>query len=190
PQLRVAVVTAVEALQPRRQPHIGHPGHLADMCVEIHRLEGAGRKPAALRTQRLQSRLEAAADAARRGELAQDEGTHGARGSRLGGVSAARKVMGVSSAAATESRSRGNTSRITGTPLPVSAACPSCSNRMSPAPRSRVSLPKTASALALTVSKPRRVQLARRRPSRLNTGSRNGLRNPAGARKKRGCCPV
>ncbi len=45
-------------------------------------------------------------------------------------------------------------------------------------------------ALPLTVSKPRRVQLARRSCRRASTGSRNGLRRPAGARKNSGRLPV
>ena len=41
-----------------------------------------------------------------------------------------------------------------------------------------------------TVSKPRRVQLTSWRSRRCSTGARNGLRSPAGARKKRGSSPV
>ena len=41
-----------------------------------------------------------------------------------------------------------------------------------------------------TVSKPRRVQLTSCRSRRCSTGARNGLRSPAGARKKRGASPV
>ena len=66
------------------------------------------------------------------------------------------------------------------------AAWPSCSSRISPARRLRVRRASTRAASPLTVSKPRRVQLASCNPSRCSTGSSSGLRSPAGARKKRG----
>ncbi len=49
--------------------------------------------------------------------------------------------------------------------------------------------PARAAASRETVSKPRRVQLTSCRPRRCSTGSRNGLRNPAGARKQCGRTP-
>ena len=65
-------------------------------------------------------------------------------------------------------------------------AWPSCSSRMSPAARPLVRRASTAPGSRATVSKPRRVQLTSCRPSRCSTGASNGLRSPAGARKKRG----
>ena len=59
----------------------------------------------------------------------------------------------------------------------------SCRTRTSPAASPSVSLRCTLSGSCCTVSKPRRVQLTRRRPRRASTGSSHGLRRPAGARK-------
>ena len=88
------------------------------------------------------------------------------------------------------SSSRGSTSKITGTPFFPRAALPSCSSKMSPACRDFTKRAWTASASEVTVSNPRRVQLASRNCRRDSTGSRNGLRSPAGARKKHGALPV
>ena len=71
----------------------------------------------------------------------------------------------------------------------VRAALPSCSSRMSPAARPWPRRASIAAGSRRTVSKPRRVQLTSCRSSRCSTGARNGLRRPAGARKKRGASP-
>src|SRR5579864_6671252 len=105
-------------------------------------------------------------------------------------VQPCRNVTGLRPASRTAERSAGSTSRMIGAPALLLAACPSCSSRMSPAPRERVRRPSTCSRLAETVSNPRRVQLTSSSPARASSGSRNGLRRPAGARKKRGVSPV
>src|SRR6185437_2178920 len=155
-ELGQPVVAAVEALQCRGQPYLIDAGYFPDVRSESHGLERAGAQSAALAAEGIERCPQTPSDATGRGEVAQEQGSHGARATGLSAASAARKVTGVNSTAATESSSRGNTSRITGTPSPVTAAWPSCSSRMSPGPRPWVSLPSTASALALTVSKPRR----------------------------------
>ena len=84
----------------------------------VHRLEGAGRKSAALLAQRFECRRKTAADAARRGEMAR---TRGVMARALPGFRHQRGPQGdgcQSPAAVTASSRRGNTSRITGTPLP------------------------------------------------------------------------
>src|SRR3569833_56860 len=104
----------------------------------------------------------------------------------LSHVSTERKVTGVSLAAATACSTLGNTSNITGNPDGVRAAWPSWSSRISPPLSPSVRRLYTTAGSALTVSNPRRVQLANRKPRGASTGSRKGLRSPAGARKQRG----
>src|SRR6185437_15166996 len=186
PELREAVVAAVEAFELRWQRLLIHTRHLANIGVEANGLKRAWRESAALSTQRRGGLLDAAADAARGGEMAEEKRSQ----VEPSPARAERNVMGFRPAAAIPSSRRGSTSSTIGEPDPLRAALPSCSSRMSPPRNWLVSFPSTASALALMVSNPRRVQLASRRLKRFSTGSRNGLRNPAGARKKAGRCPV
>ena len=100
------------------------------------------------------------------------------------------RVTGRSPAAATAFSRRGRASKMTALPLSVRAALPSCSSKISPPDNPLSKRAQTESTLLLRVSKPRRVQLANRRSKRVNTGSRNGFRKPAGARKNLGRAPV
>ena len=65
-------------------------------------------------------------------------------------------------------------------------AAAGCRRRARPSAEAR----QHAAGSRRTVSKPRRVQLTSCRPRRCSTGASNGLRRPAGARKKRGATPV
>ena len=104
------------------------------------------------------------------------------RGSALRAASPRRRP-----AARARSSSAGSTASTTGAAVAARAALPSCSEQDVAGARGRA--PRRASTSAgsrRTVSKPRRVQLTSCRSSRCSTGARNGLRSPAGARKKRG----
>src|SRR5450432_4189440 len=149
-------------MQMRREPGSIDAGHFADMSGDVYSFESANLQAAALFEQAFPSRRHTGPDAARRRELLDEERLH--RGS------AERKVTACNCFAAKASSSRGRTSRITGLPPRLRAALPSCSNRMSPLCSGFANRRYTASAFASTVSKPRRVQLARRNCKRANTG--------------------
>ncbi len=123
-QLCEAVIAAVELPQLMRQPGVVDTRHFADVGIDVHGLEIANGKAAALLPQRLQGRRHALADAAGGREGLEQERRH--RGS------AERKVTGCRFLSAMASSSRGNTSTITGRPLWARAALPSCSSKMSP----------------------------------------------------------
>ena len=123
-QLCEAVIAAVELPQPVRQPGAVDTRHFADVGVDVHGLEIANGKAAALLLQRLQGRRHAFADAA--------GGREGLEQERLHRGSAERRVTGCKSLSAMASSSRGSTSTMTGRPLWARAALPSCSSKMSP----------------------------------------------------------
>ena len=125
-QLCQAVIAAVELRSSCGSRAVVDTRHFADVGVDVHGLEIANGKAAALLPQRLQGRRHAFADAAGRREGLEQERLHH-RGS------AERRVTGckfLSSHGA--SSSRGNTSTMTGRPLRARAALPSCSSKMSP----------------------------------------------------------